>query len=216
MYARFLSSQISIKCLSKIFCVTMTQRARSVLRDRATRREARTAQVNRINHQEILQSHVTQSMRLNGTSDVTNVPPPPLPENFGQLTSNELKVERETLKSLHNHFLYLDRNLRSIESNVNNMLDILKEKDITREMRELRLEWHIVAMTMDRFFFVIFILAIVTSLITLFPKPYSIQFSAWNAICTGQTPAFIIFQSQKMKCCWLLKTKNDSKSIWNK
>ena len=85
-------------------------------------------------------------------------------------------MDRDALKTLHNHFLFLDRNLRSIESNVNNMLDILREKDVTREMRELKMEWHIVAMTMDRFFFVIFIIAIVTSLITLFPKPYTLQF----------------------------------------
>ena len=167
--------QICIKCLSKVFCVTMTQRARSILRDQATRRAARTDTSSTFNHQEILASHVTQSMRVNGTSDVTNVPPPPLPDNFGQV-SNELRVDREALKSLHNHFLYLDRNLRSIESNVSGMMQVLREKDITREMRELRLEWHIVAMTMDRFFFVIFIIAIVTSLVTLFPKPYSLQF----------------------------------------
>ena len=152
-------------------------------------------------HQDLLTSHVTQSMRLNGTADITSVPPPPLPPHdsaadqrgnpppapgttsstaagagAGVAGSGELKFDRSAIRSLQNHFLYLDRNLRSIEANVNDMLGILREKDLSREVKEMKLEWHIVAMTLDRFFFIVFVIAIVTSLITLFPRPYSLQF----------------------------------------
>ncbi len=168
----------------------MTKRARTFLRDRATKRMANARsqaahahdESSQMLHQDIVTSHVTQSMRLNGTSDITTNVPPPLPPFLGEENveqqhsgSNELKVDRQALKSLHNHFLYLDRNLRSIEGNVNDMLALLREKDVTRETRELKFEWHIVAMTLDRLFFVLFIVAIITSLITLFPRPYALQ-----------------------------------------
>ncbi len=69
----------------------------------------------------------------------------------------------------------MEKYLRHIEAGITQTADVLKEKDSTKMMKRLRLEWQIVAMALDRLFFVIFIIAIVLSLIILFPQPYQFQ-----------------------------------------
>jgi hypothetical protein len=77
-----------------------------------------------------------------------------------------------TAKMLHSHFMVLEKQLRCMEVALIDISRALKEKDITRDMREMRLEWQIVALTLDRLFFSLFIIAIFLSLYFLFPKPF--------------------------------------------
>ena len=168
------TSQVSLKGLARIFCATVSKNTRTLIRERAVKRERELGAGRwRFTDDDFKASHVTQSMRINGTANITTV------QSSQEGTSeqrNEMNLNRDFLAKLNNHFSCTERNLRNIESNVNSLLNILREKDITREMRELRLEWHVVAMTLDRLFFLIFIIAIVSSLIVLFPRPYGLQF----------------------------------------
>ncbi len=167
--------QVSLKGLARIFCATVSKNTRTLIRERAVKRERELGAGRwRFTDDDFKASHVTQSMRINGTANITSVQSSQ--EGTSEQDRNEINLNKDTLARLNNHFSFLERNLRNIESNVSALLNILREKDITREMRELRLEWHVVAMTLDRLFFLIFIIAIVSSLIILFPRPYGLQF----------------------------------------
>jgi hypothetical protein len=88
------------------------------------------------------------------------------------LLSSLSSVDRKAMEVILKHLTSTQRTLKDIHDNSKLILDALKEKDVTRTLRQLRLEWQMVAMTLDRIFFLIFALAIVLSLIMLFPRPY--------------------------------------------
>ena len=93
-------------------------------------------------------------------------------DNAATLLSSMNSVDRKAMEVILKHLANTQRTLKDIQDNSKLILDALKEKDVTKTLRQLRLEWQMVAMTLDRIFFLIFALAIVLSLIMLFPRPY--------------------------------------------
>ena len=80
----------------------------------------------------------------------------------------------------------INRQLKLTEQTVQTIASSLKARQETREHKQYRQQWNAVAMTLDRLFFFLFFLAILISLIVLFPKPYSLQFY-WSCMagCTA-------------------------------
>lgn len=81
-------------------------------------------------------------------------------------------VERVCFKSLRRQFLPMQRSLKTIERNLQELIVNLKDRHENEELKRSRFEWRSVAVTLDRIFFVIFLMAIVASLVTLFPTPF--------------------------------------------
>jgi hypothetical protein len=79
-------------------------------------------------------------------------------------------------KASSRQFASMQRSLKALEGTSQQILDLLKEKEVTRPLRQLRLDWQMVGLTLDRLFFLIFVIAIVVSLLTLFPRPYQMSF----------------------------------------
>lgn len=89
----------------------------------------------------------------------------------------DMVVDHTTFKLLYTHCVTMEKTLRNVESRISDVIITLKEKDHSREIRELKIEWQIIAMTLDRFFFLIFVVAIVVSLFMMFPRPHLQLFS---------------------------------------
>ena len=92
------------------------------------------------------------------------------------VSSVNSSMDRKSMEVILKHLANTQRTLKDLQENTEKILSALKEKDVTKTLRQLRLEWQMVAMTLDRIFFLIFALAIVLSLVTLFPRPYQMTF----------------------------------------
>ena len=107
-------------------------------------------------------------------SELTNGVPP-TPDAYIQSSMRHSlggSTDAFFVKMLHSHFMMLESQLRCMENSLVDISRTLREKDITKEMREIRLEWQVVALALDRIFFCVFVIAIVLSLVLLFPRPY--------------------------------------------
>ena len=77
-----------------------------------------------------------------------------------------------TLRTVTTHMTLIQRQLRGIDHTLQGIETSLKEKDGGGEERRVHRDWQLVATTVDRIFFLLFVVAIVVSLATLFPRPY--------------------------------------------
>ena len=164
--------QITINSLARIFCARMIPASRTQ-EQKCEVRKGRDDCVGAviINEDVAQQTEATDgegTRQSNGVSPEVNINA--IKDGVGGLQN------RSVLKLLNNHFRVLERCLKSIESTILDVSGELKEKEVTRQLRELRMEWQIVAMTLDRIFFLIFVIAIVVSLAGLFPRPTSLNF----------------------------------------
>ncbi len=98
-----------------------------------------------------------------------------LPPRY-EKTSPEVALDLQTFKLVHSHFVVMETHLRKIENGVSDMITAFKEREINNDLIQIRREWQAVAVALDRLFFILFILAIVISVIVLFPRPYALQF----------------------------------------
>ena len=103
-----------------------------------------------------------------GSDDVTSDSSP--------LLETDLKKSHSLFKALLTRLRVLEKHLSNTENGIERIVKALTEKDITLEMRQLEKEWQLVALTLDRIFFLCFLIAIMVSLGTLFPRPYQLQF----------------------------------------
>lgn len=84
-------------------------------------------------------------------------------------------IDAKSCRALKCHFIMMEKNLKKLERNTKDILTQLRESAHKKEVRLRRLEWQIVASTIDRVLFIIFFIAIVCSLFTFFPRPYQYQ-----------------------------------------
>ena len=85
------------------------------------------------------------------------------------------QADSKIYKVLKCHVLLMEKSLKKVEKNTRELLSVMRETEHKKQVKLLRLEWQIVAMTLDRVLFVIFLIAILSSLFTLFPRPYQLQ-----------------------------------------
>ena len=85
------------------------------------------------------------------------------------------QIDNKVYKVLKCHVLLMEKSLKKVEKNTKELLNVMRETEHKKHVRLLKLEWQIVATTLDRVLFVIFFIAILSSLFTLFPRPYQLQ-----------------------------------------
>lgn len=97
------------------------------------------------------------------------------------MTEASMNSLLEALQTNHNtdhltsQLISLHKTLRRVDRNTKDILGCLRDKHNFSQIRMRRLEWQIVGATVDRTCFLIFLIAIVSSLLTLFPRPYNLQ-----------------------------------------
>ena len=160
-----LSFQVAINGLSRVFCARIQRRPRDILRAVNMKRNIEDNNSKMMANDEMFTSGHS-SLVVNGV----------MQNEIGKEVPQDMVMDHTTFKLLHTHFLMMEKGLRGVESRVGDVISALKEKDISREIRELKIEWQIVAMTLDRFFFLVFLVSIVVSLALMFPRPYQLQF----------------------------------------
>lgn len=100
--------------------------------------------------------------------------------NQSKISNSQVEKECATyshaLRSLNSRLSVLERHLSNTERGIQKLIYAVSAKAEDKEMKELEKEWKVVAFTLDRIFFLVFIVAIGVSLGTLFPRPYQLQF----------------------------------------
>ncbi|CAD5120118.1 DgyrCDS8694 [Dimorphilus gyrociliatus] len=150
---------VSIKGLARIFCSKIEARTKSITSNSFTsplRKKAKNCKKSNERMRAFRITHIEED------HDEIEL------EDFPKSPTNKIQM----LHCLDSHFLMVKKHLREIEGAVDALNCTMKEKQTSKEIRQLKLEWQIVAMTLDRFFFIFFFIAIVSSLITLFPRPF--------------------------------------------
>ena len=92
--------------------------------------------------------------------------------------TNEV-AEKTSNSSVSSKIRVLERNLSRLDLQVgdvkralDNLLEnTLAKEALARELHDIKMEWKLVALALDRFFFFVYLAAIVISLFTLFPRP---------------------------------------------
>ena len=93
----------------------------------------------------------------------------------GDPTDNQnTRQDSHIISLLVEHLLKMETSLQTIEGHLLEVMTSIKLRDITTEMKDIKLEWQMIASTLDRMFFIVFVISIAISLVLLFPRPYNL------------------------------------------